>query len=889
MHNPDNNKRPGAALLALTCAAAALPGMSPTDARAQSAEDSLLVQTAKYRESDRDLINVTSDLEPVTVDVLSALGRLNFDNRTSLNFNLSQDVWSGATPVATAPLAFNGNRPILKNTPDGVIESGASPFVNGSMALNRQLQPVMPGGAVDERDVVILSSASPEVRRQANASLAYEWDEAMLAWSLGTSRENDYISYSTGINGRKDFNQKLSALSGGISYSRSRIDSVIDVDLQPYLTKLAYADQIRRVDSYEILEGARYDLSASLGWSQIINRSALFELNSVYTQSRGLLENPYKTTLAAFYDPDILTSSSDGLVSADVRALMEQRPNDRNQVALGGKFIQHIASLDASIHMNYQVSQDNWGVRSHAFEVSWAQPLPNDWMLTPTVRYYSQSKADFYTDYLVSGQTYREIDRDDQGREIWQSTVNPDTQYTRNTDGSFTDSQGNIVDLNNVSLRPKYSFFDYGLLPEHFSSDHRLAGFGSLSLGLNVSKQIGRSMTFEAGIEHYRRDSSLQLGGNGGSGFADFESYMATASLTINPRQSAQQQRLEQLANRSSNNHQHHDNSHSSHHHVIPAGVMYGHVLGRQGETMLGYNFEQQRTGRTLYNGSEIAQDENVVAQGCEITEPCRKAPIDMTMNMHMLHFGYGLTDQITLMGMVHLMDMNMNLRDLEGRPPAVVGDHEHDSLRGHTVGGLGDSSIAALYRLGESGFHAGLAISIPTGKVDHIMRRMFREDGGLMHFTMQTGSGTWDLIPSLTYSDSAGAYSWGGQLTGTYRMESENETGYRLGHIWQANTWGAYQISDWVSILTHLSYRHQGTVDGDYNEYNARLGPMDYAGNTGGEFLDAGLGLQLNIPSGNFSGHSFSVEWLEPIQQDLNGFQLRREGRLQAGWHYMF
>jgi hypothetical protein len=166
----------------------------------------------------------------------------------------------------------------------------------------------------------------------------------------------------------------------------------------------------------------------------------------------------------------------------------------------------------------------------------------------------------------------------------------------------------------------------------------------------------------------------------------------------------------------------------------------------------------------------------------------------------------------------------------------------------------------------------------------------MFREDGGLMHFDMQTGSGTWDLLPSLTYNASNHqALSWGAQLAGTYRLGHHNRSGYKLGHAVRLNAWGAYALNAWISATARISSTSQQAISGDFNDYNSRLGPMDYPANSGGRFAEAGLGARLTIPSGNYAGHSVSLEWLEPIKQHVYGFQLPRNGSLKAAWHYMF
>jgi hypothetical protein len=871
--------------------------MMSSNVRAQATESSHSFQASHYREGDRDLIDTKSGLKPLSVDVVGAMGTLNLANRWQFGYTLSQDVWSGATPVATAPLAFNGNRTILRDSGNGVIESGASPFVNGTMTLDSQLQPTGSQDAERSADsVLIMSSASPETRRQADFNLNYEWDDAMMSWTMGTSSEDDYRSYFAGLNGRLDFNQKTTSLSGGISYSSNGISAVLDPDLRPYLTTLAYDNRIRREKAADVLRDDSHEWSGSIGWTQILNRSALMELNAGFIHSRGFLENPYKATITAFYDPAQWQPLAGGSVVADVRALMEQRPDQRLQLGIGGKFIQHIAGLDAALHSSYEFSSDSWGVSSHTVELNWVQPLPAGWTVTPTLRYYSQQQADFYVDYLVSGQRYRNVDRDISGRQIWESVNSPDLAFVRNSDGNFLDSSGNVVDPSKVSLRPRYRYFDFAQLPASFSSDYRLASFGSLSAGVNVSKNLGRYTTLEFGIEYYQRASSFRIGGGAGSAFADYDALMTTATLIFNPQLQAGQRRLDRLGSAANADDQHHGHMPDStvkHEHPLPAGIMFAHAMRNAGDMMLGYVYDRVASASYLQRGSKRAADSDVVGGGCSAVNSCRLAPDGMVMSMSMLDVGYAVSADLSLMLMAQFMDMNMTLRDLEGRPPSVPGAHEHKNLRGHTTGGFGDTIAGGVYRL-SSGAHGewllGLGVSIPTGSVTETMRRMFREDGGLMHFDMQTGSGTWDLLPSLTYlGGNHRALSWGAQVSGSYPLGNRNESGYRLGDVIWVNTWGAYALNSWISATGRLSYTDQKAIEGDFDSYNARLGPMDYPENSGGRFLDAGLGLRLSVPAGEYAGHSFALEWLEPVSQDVNGFQLPRSGTLIAAWRYMF
>jgi len=241
---------------------------------------------------------------------------------------------------------------------------------------------------------------------------------------------------------------------------------------------------------------------------------------------------------------------------------------------------------------------------------------------------------------------------------------------------------------------------------------------------------------------------------------------------------------------------------------------------------------------------------------------------------------------------MPKFVDMEMNIRELSGRPPRVVGVHEHTGIAGHATGGVGDTTMSALvnlFRMSGHKLHFGVGFSAPTGNVGLEFRRVFQIDGGLVHFGMQLGSGTWDFLPSLTYNGQHDRWSWGAQLNGVKRMEKQNKSGYRLGDILQATTWGSYRLTNWLSTSIRGIYTAQGAIRGDFNAFNGRSGPQDFPANQGGQFWDIGFGVNATVPRGRWAGNSLSFEWLQPIHDDINGYRLERKGALSASWSYHF
>lgn len=887
----------GAALQLLSAAALLLPGVlsAPVQA-ADAATESVTVQMSRYEEGRRDLAGTRSSLAPLSIDVVRGSVNLRALDRLRIKASYSQDTWSGATPITTAPLAADGNRAILRDSPAGVVIAGASPFVNNSVLLDAQRRPLRsrsgtPPG-VDERTVHILSSASPESRDQTDVSVAWDFDNASLAGGTGLSLEDDYESAYGNLSARFDFNQKLTSLSAGAGYTYSRLDAILDPDLLPYLTRTAYQDAITRRRGAEILHGARRDWTATLGLTQILTQESLVDVTLGYTRSRGFMENPYKATSVLFVNP---LQTGAATVTADMRALLEQRPERNQQWALSGRLVHYVAALDAALHLSYRYSDDDWGVQAHTLEAQWVQPLPGGWTLAPRLRYYAQEAADFHVDYLVSEQAFRRTDRDAGGRDIWFSAAAPQTLYFR-SNGVFVNAAGQEVDPGALNLQPRFVNFDPAKLPEHFSSDHRLAGFGSLSAGITLEKEITRGLHLEAGVEYYTRRSALQWGGGEDGDFADFDFHMVSAGLRLdldNARLRAFS-RAQALSSRHAG-HAGHAMAHEADMHAghqAPAGVMFSHVLPAAGDFMLAWRFGFTRQAGSLLRGTERAHDADVVQSACSPTSQCRYVPTYMNMKMHMVDLMYAPTANLTLMLMPQFMEMDMNLRELAGRPPAVPGVHEHTGIGGHASGSIGDTVVAGLFRLGVIGggtLHAGLGLSVPTGKVDLELRRMFRIDGGLMHFDMQTGSGTWDLLPSLTWTFAGERVQGGAQISAVTRLESRNASGYQLGDTLQASVWGSHGWSGGLAATLRGVYSLRDEISGDFAQFNARIGPMDYPQNQGGRAFDVGLGLSYTVPAGRLAGHGLALEWTQPVYEHVLGVQLPRRGTLSASWQLHF
>ncbi len=119
-----------------------------------------------------------------------------------------------------------------------------------------------------------------------------------------------------------------------------------------------------------------------LGVTQVLSREALMQFNYTLNLSDGYLNDPYKVV-------SLVDSSSE-----PTDAVFEKRPDQRAGNALLWKLVYHLPR--DVMHLSYRYYWDDWGIKSHTADLSYRMELSGGTYLQPHIRYYSQSKADFY-------------------------------------------------------------------------------------------------------------------------------------------------------------------------------------------------------------------------------------------------------------------------------------------------------------------------------------------------------------------------------------------------------------------------------------------------------------------------------------------------------------
>lgn len=309
-----------------------------------------------------------------------------------------------------------------------------------------------------------------------------------------------------------------------------------------------------------------------------------------------------------------------------------------------------------------------------------------------------------------------------------------------------------------------------------------------------------------------------------------------------------------------------------------PIGVMADHTHGGR-EAMFSYRLMQMEMAGSRI-GTEPVEDAEVVSVG---GEGFLVTPTEMPMTMHMLGLMVAPVDQVTFMVML----------------PYVQNDMSHLVRNGNTFetesGGLGDVKLSALVKLAEFGrsrAHIGLGVSLPTGSIEETdVTPASAPNESQLPYPMQVGSGTFDVLPSMTLLGQSDGFGWGLQGSGTVRL-GESPRGYTLGNRGEATGWASVLISDLLSGSVRLTGSVWNNIDGQDPAYAGavamRMVPTVITDLRAGERVDVSVGANVMAPdNGPLHGLRVAAEVGVPVYQRLAGPQLETDLVFTVGAQY--
>lgn len=279
-------------------------------------------------------------------------------------------------------------------------------------------------------------AALRDTRRAQDVKAAYYWDNQRLVLGRGDSRELDYVSRSHVL-----------------MYSRSTADNNTTLDLALAHTR----DTINPVTRL-VVDEKKTVQEFLVGVTQVWSPRDLWQLQWVHSQGRGYFSDPYK--------------------------LLDSRPSRRQVDSLSFRWNHHWPETHTTARWHARATRDSFGIRSGTVGLDLAQVLPSEWTLTPSVRFYSQSAAGFF------------------------SPPAPDRA--------------------DVPFIPN----DFVLGQSHISFDQRLAPFGALTLGLKLEKRITAATTVDVKLERYRQRNSWSFQDRTVQGLDDFRAQFIQFGLT---------------------------------------------------------------------------------------------------------------------------------------------------------------------------------------------------------------------------------------------------------------------------------------------------------------------------------------------------------------------
>ncbi len=321
-----------------------------------------------------------------------------------------------------------------------------------------------------------------------------------------------------------------------------------------------------------------------------------------------------------------------------------------------------------------------------------------------------------------------------------------------------------------------------------------------------------------------------------------------------------------------------------------PVGVMGDHTH-QTGEIMLSYRYMHMEMQGNLDGTSSRSPEAIVSTEANRFANPpmqppnLRVVPTKMTMQMHMLGAMYAPSDRVTLMGMVNYAEKEMQHVTFMG----PMGTTRLGTFTTATSG-IGDTSLAALIKVFDgntSHWHITAGVSLPTGSIDEtdsILTPMNTHPAARLPYPMQLGSGTYDVIAGLTYTDNHAAWGWGSQWRSVFRS-GENDEDYTLGDEHRLSGWLSYRVAPLVSISGRLEYFDRGNIDGIDPLIVAPIQTAD-PDRQAAKRLDAAVGVNFVLPS---EQQRIALELNAPIKQDLDGPQMETDWYASLGWQFTF
>ena len=299
-----------------------------------------------------------------------------------------------------------------------------------------------------------------------------------------------------------------------------------------------------------------------------------------------------------------------------------------------------------------------------------------------------------------------------------------------------------------------------------------------------------------------------------------------------------------------------------------PGLVPFEIMTGQARRWMVGYQFMISRLDGLLDGTRQVS--------AADVLNRFATAPTSMTMRMHMGMVMYAPTNKLTFMAMLPYTGMSM-------------GELHRDATRStERSQGIGDLELRGLYSLyaAEDLRHrllVNVGVGLPTGSIN-----IRDAEGARLEYPMQVGSGTFSLLPGLTYLGQHLPWGWAAGLYTTVPL-GRNDVGYRIGNRSLATATIARQLPHWISVSAGMRGERWGNIHGLDPLLDPTDEPTKDPSLQGGKQLSAEFGITFHPQKGVLKNQHLHVLGEVPVVQSLEGPQLRGRWAIRLGWQLEF
>ena len=327
------------------------------------------------------------------------------------------DAISGATPTGAPPIKRLTMRD--PGTGEAIPPSTITGYTRQLDGVSGASQAGPTVKAMDQNKLPV--AESPDWRLGTDLAVGLTLGPHRLVPEFSYSSETDYRSYGVALNYTYEFNQKNTTLSLGWSHAYDKVAA----NEFTFLTQ----SQFKNTDSVLV------------GGTQLLGPGTVLGANATFGFAHGYLTDPYRAVVF-----------NESTLDVDNRVLLygEKRPAHRDSQALLLSLTQAVKPLDASVEGTYRFYHDSYGIYANTVSAAWFQKFGHSLVVSPSVRYYHQTAADFYG-----------------------------TQFPGDP-------------INNPDAVPRF-----------YSADYRLSRFQAITLGLEANVKLAEHFDLHVGYQRY--------------------------------------------------------------------------------------------------------------------------------------------------------------------------------------------------------------------------------------------------------------------------------------------------------------------------------------------------------------------------------------------------